>query len=50
MEVWKNEKYGYDSEIVSMMESAVTELDEKIHLIVKHTSDNLKTQNEDILI
>lgn len=50
MEVWKNEKYSYDSEIVSMMESAVSELDEKIHLIVKHTSDNLKTQGEDIPI
>jgi hypothetical protein len=48
MDIWKNEKYNYDSEIVSMMESAVTELDEKIHLIVKHTSDNLKTPGQDM--
>jgi hypothetical protein len=47
MDVWKSEKYSYDSEIVSMMESAVTELDEKIHLIVKHTSDNLRTSEQD---
>ena len=50
MDVWRSEKYTYNSEIVSMMESAVTELDEKIHLIVKHTSDNLKAPGEDILI
>jgi hypothetical protein len=50
MDVWRNEKYGYDSEIVSMMESAVSELDEKIHLIVKHTSSNLKGSDQDTLV
>lgn len=50
MDVWRNEKYSYDSEIVSMMESAVSELDEKIHLIVKHTSSNLKGSDQDTLV
>jgi hypothetical protein len=37
MDVWKGEKYVYDEEIVTMIEKATVELDEKIHLIIKHT-------------
>lgn len=38
MYVWKKEKYVYDEEIVTMLEKAADELDEKIHLIIKHTT------------
>ncbi|HEY5325425.1 MAG TPA: hypothetical protein VIJ27_00350 [Mucilaginibacter sp.] len=38
MDVWKEEKYVYDEEIVTMIEKATVELDEKIHLIIKHTT------------
>jgi hypothetical protein len=33
MNVWKTEDYTHDLEIIGMLESAVNELDEKIHLI-----------------
>ncbi|HVW13430.1 MAG TPA: hypothetical protein VHB54_06410 [Mucilaginibacter sp.] len=41
MDVWKKENYRYDPQIVSMIETTVTELDEKIHLIESHTAGGI---------
>lgn len=48
MDIWKKEDYRYDAEIIGMMEDAVNELDEKIHLIVQHSSHDFKSRTENI--
>ncbi|MEB0261578.1 MULTISPECIES: hypothetical protein [unclassified Mucilaginibacter] len=38
MDIWKDESYAYNEEIISMLELTVTELDEKIRLIVEDST------------
>jgi len=41
MDVWKKENYRYDPQIISMIETTVNELDEKIRLVEHHTTKGI---------